>query len=118
NNAGLAYSNFDVRDRIISSINYKTSYGAHKTYQTTVSLFISASSGVPFTYGFVNTPINIQNTGQQVNLAYIPTASQMINFFQTGNILLSNNTVVYKTQVNTDKPSIQIIVSVPYQTRG
>jgi hypothetical protein len=119
NDAGLAYSNFDIRDRIISSINYRIAYGKHKAYQTNINLFFSASSGAPFTYGFVNSPINIQNTGQQVNLAYIPRPDQMINFFQTGNVLLSNNTVVYKTAADQAAAFNQYIRSVPYlSSRG
>jgi hypothetical protein len=42
-------------------------------------LFVTARSGSPFTYGFVNyTP---QNDPQQVGLAYIPAKGETINFF-------------------------------------
>ncbi|EHQ26387.1 TonB-dependent receptor [Mucilaginibacter paludis] len=114
NNPQLAYSNFDIRNRIISAVNYRVAYGAQKRYQTNVSLFFSGSSGSPFTYGFVNTPINIQNTGQQVTLAYIPTSGEIINFFQTGNVLLSNNTIAYKTAADQAQEFEQYIRSVPY----
>jgi hypothetical protein len=114
NNPGLAYSNFDIRDRIITSVNYRTAYGRNKRYQTNVSLFFSAASGSPFTYGAVNAPTNLQNTGQQVTLTYIPKPNEVINFFQTGNILLSNNTTVYKTAADQAEQFEQYIRSTPY----
>lgn len=114
NNPALAYSNFDIRQRIISSVNYQATYGKQQRHRTDINLFFSAASGSPFTYGFVNSPINIQNTGQQVNLAYIPKPNEMIHFFQTGNITLSDNTTVYKTAADQAQEFEQYIRSVPY----
>lgn len=78
NDPGLAYSNFDIRHRIISNISYRHSF--HEGWLTTVALFFSTQSGSPFTYGFVN--YSAQNTPQQVSLAYIPFTSEAVNFFQ------------------------------------
>ncbi|MGF6924664.1 hypothetical protein QFZ48_000164 [Chitinophaga sp. W2I13] len=77
NDPQLAYSNFDIRHRIVGNINYRKAW--NKTWVSSFFLFVSAQSGSPFTYGFVNyTP---QNTPQQVSLAYIPAKEETINFF-------------------------------------
>jgi hypothetical protein len=67
NDPKLAYSNFDIRHRIIASIGYKKQW--NKTHATTVSTVISAQSGNPFTWGFVNA--TLANTPQAAGLAYI-----------------------------------------------
>ncbi|ASZ09649.1 carboxypeptidase regulatory-like domain-containing protein [Chitinophaga pendula] len=78
NNPSLAYSNFDVRHRIVSNIAYTHSWS--KAGKTNVSLFLSAQSGSPFTYGVVNN--SIQGLPQQVSLAYIPKREEAIRFFK------------------------------------
>lgn len=75
----LAYSNFDVRHRIITNLNYKLSYGAGKKTSSNFAIFFSATSGTPYTFGFV--PSSINGTGQQVSLAYIPKEGETIKFF-------------------------------------
>lgn len=77
NNPGLANSNFDIRNRIVVSASYRKAW--NKMWVSNFSLFITAQSGSPFTYGFVNyTP---QNTPQQIGLAYIPAKGETVNFF-------------------------------------
>lgn len=78
NNPSLAYSNFDIRHRIVASIGYDKQW--HRTGRTNVTLFFSAQSGSPFTYGIVNN--SIQGLPQQVSLVYIPTASEAIQYFK------------------------------------
>lgn len=78
NNPGLANSNFDIRNRIVSSISYNKIW--NKAGRTNISLFFSAQSGSPFTYGIVNN--SIQGLPQQVSLAYIPQRDEAIRFFQ------------------------------------
>jgi hypothetical protein len=78
NDPGLANSNFDIRDRIITSINYHKAW--NKNWSSSFSLFVSAQSGSPFTYGLVNN--SIQGLGQQVSLLYIPKVGETIKFFQ------------------------------------
>jgi hypothetical protein len=90
NNPGQALSNFDIRHRIISDIHYHKAWDQH--WVSTFSVFVSAQSGAPYTYGFVNQ--SIQGTGQQVSLAYIPKAAEAVNFFQdqtdaSGNVTAS-----------------------------
>ncbi|GAA4312920.1 TonB-dependent receptor [Mucilaginibacter gynuensis] len=114
NNPGLAYSNFDVRHRIIGTVNYRLSYGAGKRMITNVSAFISASSGQPFTYGFVNPSVSLQNTGQQVGLVYIPTPEETFRYFQGGRITLSNGSIVQKSQADQAEEFNKYLRSVPY----
>ena len=77
NNPSLANSNFDIRHRIIANIGYALDWSRRVKSQAV--LFFSAQSGSPYTYGFVNA--TVQNTPQQVSLAYIPQKSETVNFF-------------------------------------
>lgn len=79
NNPGLAYSNFDIRHRIVSTASYRVDWNQAKKYITTVSLFFSAASGVPFSYGLINTTYN--GTGQSQSLVYIPKTEDLGKFF-------------------------------------
>lgn len=79
NSPGLAYSNFDIRNRIVSTVNFRHSWDKSNKFVANFSLFVSAQSGSPFSYGFVNSTIN--GTGQTVSLAYIPKAGETPLFF-------------------------------------
>lgn len=79
NNPGLANSNFDIRHRIVSTFNWMVNWDAAKNYTANFTLFFSAQSGNPYTFGFY--PNAIDGTGQQVSLAYIPKAGETANFF-------------------------------------
>ncbi|MDR6196693.1 carboxypeptidase regulatory-like domain-containing protein [Siphonobacter sp. SORGH_AS_0500] len=68
NNPSLAYSNFDIRHRIVASVNYRQKWS--NTNATTVSLFASFQSGSAYSWGYVNSTIN--GSGQANGLAYIP----------------------------------------------
>ncbi|NHA05152.1 TonB-dependent receptor [Mucilaginibacter sp. HC2] len=78
NNPGLANSNFDIRNRIVINAGYHKAW--NERWISNFSLFFSAQSGSPFTYGLVNN--SIQGLGQQVSLLYIPKMGETINFFQ------------------------------------
>jgi hypothetical protein len=67
NDPKLSYSNFDTRHRIISSIGYNRKWSDMHT--TTITGVISAQSGAPLTWGFVNS--TIANTPQAAGLAYV-----------------------------------------------
>ena len=70
NNPPLAYSNYDIRHRVIGSLNYQIRYGKGKASATTFSLFYAGKSGTPFTYlyfGDLNQDGNNQN-----DLLYVP----------------------------------------------
>jgi hypothetical protein len=79
NDPHLAWSNFDIRHRIIANIGYRVDWA--KNVASIFSLFFNAQSGSPYTYGFVN--YTVQNTPQQVSLAYIPNKGEAVNFFQS-----------------------------------
>ncbi len=68
NNPGLAYSNFDLRHRVVGSLNLHHNLDERFTgYFTSVLVY---ASGSPFTYVYNN---NFFGNGQQnVELAYIP----------------------------------------------
>lgn len=68
NNPSLAYSNFDIRNRIVGTVNYRHIWNPRNA--TTVTLFYSLQSGTPFSWGYVNSTID--GTGQANSLAYIP----------------------------------------------
>ncbi|QJB41703.1 TonB-dependent receptor [Chitinophaga oryzae] len=78
NNAPLAYSNFDIRHRFVVNTSYRKAW--NETWVSTLSLFFSAQSGSPFTYGVVNN--SVQGLPQQVSLAYIPQTEEAIRFFR------------------------------------
>lgn len=78
NNPATAYSNFDIRHRIILNANYRKKWNG--VMVSTFGLFFSAQSGSPFTYGIVNN--SIQGLPQQVSLVYVPEAADAVNFFQ------------------------------------
>jgi hypothetical protein len=78
NNPGLAYSNFDIRHRIVAHVEYRKAWNTQ--WISNLSLFVSAQSGSPFSYGIVNN--SIQGLPQQVSLTYIPGREQAINYFQ------------------------------------
>ena len=79
NNPGLANSNFDIRNRIVSTVNFRHDWDAAQNYTANFSFFFSAQSGNPYSYGFY--PSAIDGTGQQVSLAYIPKKGETVNFF-------------------------------------
>lgn len=68
NDPKLGYSNFDIRSRIVGTINYRKMWNPKNA--TTVSLFYSFQSGTPFSWGYVNSTVD--GTGQANSLAYIP----------------------------------------------
>ena len=68
NNPVLAYSNFDIRNRIVANVSYKLAWSA--AHQTTLGLVFTSQSGSPFTWGIVNG--TIAGTPQAAGLVYIP----------------------------------------------
>jgi hypothetical protein len=76
NNPSLAYSNFDIRHRIIASVNYKHKWNENN--KTTFSLFFTTQSGSPYTWVIGSNKIT--GNGQQIDLAYIPNKENEILF--------------------------------------
>jgi hypothetical protein len=79
NSPGLAFSNFDIRHRIVSTVGYRTDWKSNNKFVSNFSLFFSSASGVPFSYGLVNTTYD--GTGQSQSLVYIPTKADLPKFF-------------------------------------
>jgi len=91
NNAGLAWSNFDIRHRVVGNIGYLKEWP--NRWVSIINLFVSAQSGSPFTYGIVN--YSLQGLSQQVSLAYIPESAEAVRFFQD---VQQGNTVITAEQ--------------------
>lgn len=102
NSPGLAYSNFDIRHRIVSVVNYRVNWNAQNKFVSNFALFFQASSGVPFSYGTLS-PIN--NTGQQVGLSYIPTRTDAVNFFNdiSGGLTAQQQADQFNAFIDSDK---------------
>ncbi|WP_300596222.1 TonB-dependent receptor [Niabella sp.] len=80
NNPSLAYSNFDTRHRIVSTLNYHLNWGKDNAFVSNFTFFFSAASGAPFSYGAIQ---NINGIGQQVGLMYIPNKGETAKFITT-----------------------------------
>jgi hypothetical protein len=76
NNPQLSYSNFYIRHRIITSINYGKVW--NEKNKTTVSLFFTTQSGSPYTWVIGSNTLT--GNGQQIDLAYIPKSQGEITF--------------------------------------
>lgn len=90
NNPQLAFSNFDIRHRIVSSTAYKLNW--NKTNKTTISLFFTSQSGSPFTW--VNGNNKVTANGQQIDLAFIcndPSKFSSVENWNLWNDFVSNN---------------------------
>lgn len=82
NDPQLAYSNFDIRHRIVGTVNYRQIWNPSNA--TTVTLFYSLQSGSPFSWGYVNTTVD--GSAQANSLAYIPRdLTEAQKLLQTGN---------------------------------
>ncbi|MDJ1503229.1 carboxypeptidase-like regulatory domain-containing protein [Xanthocytophaga agilis] len=71
NNPQLTYSNFDIRHRIVATVNYKKAWSEKLT--SYISFIFTAESGSPFTWVIGSN--NLTRNGQQIDLAYIPKTS-------------------------------------------
>jgi hypothetical protein len=102
NNLGLTYSNFDIRHRIVATIQYKKSWSPKNT--SYISLISTSQSGSPFTYAITSSN-NLTKNGQQADLFYVPnlasgenpynlTATQQANFAN----FIQNDTYLSKHQ--------------------
>lgn len=90
NNPSLAYSNFDVRHRIVSTAGYKKDW--NKKLSTYLTFVFTGQSGTPYTWGI--TSGTTSNSGQQVDLFYVPKSQSEITFVQ----FTDANGVVHTTQ--------------------
>lgn len=72
----LSLSNFDIRNRIVSTVQYQKKWS--EGMASYVSLVFTAQSGSPFTYVLGNN--NLTRNGQQIDLAYIPKNASELTF--------------------------------------
>ena len=72
----LSLSNFDIRSRIVSTVQYQKKWS--EGMASYLSLVFTAQSGSPFTYVLGNN--NLTRNGQQIDLAYIPKNVSELNF--------------------------------------
>jgi hypothetical protein len=68
NTPTLAFSNFDIRHKIVATVTFHHDWNKH--FGTVIGITYSASSGTPFTW--TNAGNKGTNNGQQVELAYVP----------------------------------------------
>jgi len=81
NSPELAYTQFDIRHRVVGSLSYTFEYGAKKEFATGISLFYSGRSGLPYSIvyngdlngdgGFGNDLIYIPQTIEDIKLVPI-----------------------------------------------
>ncbi|NLR81410.1 carboxypeptidase regulatory-like domain-containing protein [Chitinophaga eiseniae] len=99
NNPGLAWSNFDIRHRIVGNVTYNKAWNS--SWISTLTLFASAQSGSPFSYGIVNN--SIQGLPQQVSLVYIPQVEEAVNFFRDKGISAQEQANAFNAYIDSDK---------------
>lgn len=88
NHPSLAYSNFDIRHRIIGSTGYKVSYGRNKAFGTGINIFYAGSSGAPFTYLYNG---DVNGDGAVANdLLYVPRNASEIKLISPAGQNLSS----------------------------
>lgn len=75
NNPALAYSNFDIRHRIVSSVQYKKAWTPGSV--SYISLIYTSQSGSPFSYAITSSN-SLTRNGQQVDLPFIPSSQDQI----------------------------------------
>lgn len=82
NNPNLTTSSFQVKHRIVGSLDYKFNYGKNKASGTGISIFYAGRSGTPFTYlynGDLNGDGAIGN-----DLIYVPKFASEIKLVASG----------------------------------
>jgi hypothetical protein len=72
NDPKLAWSNFDTRHRVIGQFTKRVGK------RTQISTVFNSQSGVPFTWGFINS--NLANTPQAAGLAYVFTREEAATY--------------------------------------
>ncbi|MBX0291269.1 TonB-dependent receptor [Hymenobacter sp. HSC-4F20] len=82
NDPGLAYSNFDLRHRVVSTVGYHRSWA--QRFTSYVSLVLTYQSGSPYTYVYNN---NFLGNGQQnVQLLYVPGSATDVVFVDPASV--------------------------------
>jgi outer membrane receptor for ferrienterochelin and colicin len=85
NNVTVGNSPFNIGSRITGAVSYRKEY--FKRFATTVSLFYTGQSGVPFSYivgGDLNRSTFSTSLNEHFSLVYIPKNQSEITFVQDG----------------------------------
>lgn len=102
-NSQLAYSNFDLRHHIVSSLGINTQW--NKSNVSTLGFFFSTQSGSPFSYIY-NPSSNAFNNGSNANLAFIPnstSANDFRDYTLNGNLYTAaQQSTDFNNLINTD----------------
>ncbi|HTA63785.1 MAG TPA: carboxypeptidase regulatory-like domain-containing protein [Bacteroidia bacterium] len=77
NSPQLAYSNFDVRHRIVATAGYRKKW--NERFTSYLSFVFTGQSGTPYTWD-ITANNKLTNSGQQADLFYIPKAQNEIQF--------------------------------------
>lgn len=77
NNPDLAYSNFDLRHRIVSTASFSLNWSASNT--TSLTFFYAGQSGSPYTFIYASSP-NPFGNASNAGLVYIPKEGEQLNF--------------------------------------
>ena len=92
NNPELAISNYELKHRLVGSLNYGIKYGTDNLFGTNIALFYSGNSGTPYTYLYNG---DLNGDGQFSNdLFFVPAKKEDIVF---KNVTV-NNTVITPDQ--------------------
>ncbi len=84
NNPTLGRSTFDVGSRIVGALSYRKEYAGFMA--TTLSLFYSGQSGVPYSYVYRGSDalVNEDNQDYERSLIYVPASANEITLGQRG----------------------------------
>ncbi len=89
NDPAYGRSDFAAGHRVITALNYRFNWTRDRNNATTVSLFMNAQSGTPYSYvmgGANNVMTERGSTGRNRTLAYIPASRNEINLVPVGNL--------------------------------
>jgi hypothetical protein len=89
NNPEFGRSDFAAGHRVVSSLNYSFDWLRNPNYRTTVSLFMNAQSGIPYSY-VMGSANNISgergSSGRNRSLVYVPLNRADINLVAVGTL--------------------------------
>lgn len=89
NNPEFGRSDFAAGHRVVSSLNYSFDWLRNPNYRTTVSLFMNAQSGIPYSY-VMGSANNISgergSSGRNRSLVYVPLNRADINLVPVGSL--------------------------------
>jgi hypothetical protein len=90
NNPAYGRSDFAAGHRVITALNYRFNWTGDTNNSTTVSLFMNAQSGTPYSYvlggGIRNIAAERGSTSNNRSLVFVPASQNQINLIPVGNL--------------------------------